>query len=207
MDMKYLELYETFTNKVVIGIDIDGTLCNFSDAYNNLYKTYFPDKEPALNDDWYWYQRMDYNGVKPGEWFRSKKAEVFDLAQPYPDAVNTLNNIYDFIKTHGFTLNIVTCQQSDEAKAAAKVWIDKYGFKYDEIILVDASKDKWKHADIMVDDADKVVGSKPVSKVCIKIDKLWNTATDGDINIPNIKGLTIDVMQQAISKLKNKTTL
>jgi hypothetical protein len=207
MDMKYLELYETFTNKVEIGIDIDGTLCNFSDAYNNLYKTYFPDKEPALNDDWYWYQRMDYNGVKPGEWFRSKKAEVFDLAQPYPDAVNTLNNIYDFIKTHGFTLNIVTCQQSKEAKEAAKVWIDKYGFKYDDIIFVDASKDKWKYADIMVDDADKVVGTKPVSKVCIKIDQLWNTATNGDIDIPNIKGLTIDVIQQAISKLKNKTTL
>jgi hypothetical protein len=46
-----------------------------------------------------------------------------------------------------------------------------------------------------------------VNELIIKIDQLWNTATDGDINIPNIKGLTIDVMQQAISKLKNKTTL
>ena len=205
--MKFLELYDTFTNKVTIGIGIDGTICNFSDAYNSLYKTYFPDKDTVLNDDWYWYQKMDYNGVKPGDWFRSKKAEVFDLAQPYPGAVNTINDLYDFIKTHGFTLNIVTCQQSKEAKDAARIWIDKYGFKYDDIVFVDAAKDKWKYADIMVDDADKVIGTKPVSKVCIKIVQLWNTSTDGDINIQNIKGLTIDVAQQAISKLKNKTTI
>lgn len=205
--MKYLDLYETFTNKVIIGIDIDGTISNFSDAYNKLYKTYFPDKEPGLNDDWHWYQKMDYNGEKPGKWFRSKKAEVFGLAQPYPDAVTSINNIYEFIKTYGFTLNIVTNQPTPESKEAAKIWVDKNGFKYDDIIFVDAAKDKWNYADIMVDDADKVIGSKPLSKVCIKIDQLWNTASEGDINIQNIKGLTIDVMKQAIAKLKNKTTL
>ena len=38
--MKYLQLYETFTNKVLIGIDIDGTISNFGEAYNSLYKRY-----------------------------------------------------------------------------------------------------------------------------------------------------------------------
>ena len=46
-----------------------------------------------------------------------------------------------------------------------------------------------------------------LSKICIKVDQLWNTDTEGDINIPNIKGLTIDVMKKAISMLKNNTTL
>lgn len=204
--MRHLQKFETFTNKVVIGIDIDGTINNFSDAYNNLYKTYFPDKEPAINDDWFWYQKMDYNGVKPGEWFRSKKAETFEMSQPYPDAVVTVNNIYDFIKTYGYILNIVTNQPTPESKEAAKKWLEKYGFKYDNIIFVDAAKDKWNHADIMVDDADKVIGTKPLSKICIKIDQPWNTKTEGDINIPSIKGLTIDVVKLAISKLKNNTT-
>ena len=36
--MKHLKLFETFTNKVTIGIDIDGTICNFRDAYNLTYK-------------------------------------------------------------------------------------------------------------------------------------------------------------------------
>lgn len=205
--MKYLELYETFKNKVTIGIDIDGTICNFSDAYNALYKRYFPDKEAVLNNDWYWYQKMDYNGIKPETWFKEKKAEVFDIAQPYPDAVNTINNIYDFIKTYGFTLNIVTYQPTEEAKENAKIWVDKYGFKYDDIIFVDVPKEKWNYADIMVDDSDKVIGNKPLSKISIKIEQLWNHKTNGDIDIQNIKGLTIDTVKHAIDKLKNKTML
>lgn len=205
--MKYLKLYETFKNKAIIGIDIDGTICNFSDAYNALYKRYFPDKEPLINNDWYWYQKMDYNGQNPDTWMREKKAEIFTIAQPYPDAVITINNIYDFIKTYGFTLNIVTLQQTEAAKIAAKKWIDDHGFKYDDIIFVNAAKDKWNHADIMVDDSEKVIGNKPLSKVSIKINQLWNHNTNGDIDISNIKGLTIDTIKHAIDKLKNKPML
>ena len=38
MILKHLKLFDTFTNKIVIGIDIDGTINNFSDAYNSLFK-------------------------------------------------------------------------------------------------------------------------------------------------------------------------
>lgn len=201
--MKFLELYETYTSKVTIGIDIDGTICNFSDAYNTTYEKYFPDKKAEINDDWYWYKKMDYNGEDPDKWFKAKKAEFFEIAQPYPGAVNTINNIYEFIKTYGFTLNIVTFQPTEESKEAAKKWIDKYGFKYDDIIFTKMAKEKWNYVDIMVDDAEKVVKSKPLSKVCVKIEQLWNTNCEGDFNIPNIKGLTIDLVKQAVGKLKN----
>jgi len=205
--MKYLELYETFTNKVTIGIDIDGTICNFTESYNKLFKIYFPDNEVFDANDWLWYRKMNYNGEDPDEWMKSKKAEIFDLAQPYPDAVNTINNIYDFIKTHGHTLNIVTNQLSEESEKAAKTWLDKYGFKYDDIVFVNKAEDKWKFSDVMVDDAPKVIGSKPLSKVAVKIEQIYNNDVQGDFNIANIKDLTIDLMQHAISKLKNKNTL
>ena len=42
--MKILKYYEDYINKVSIGIDIDGTINNFGEAYNTLYKKYFPDK-------------------------------------------------------------------------------------------------------------------------------------------------------------------
>jgi hypothetical protein len=54
----------------------------------------------------------------------------------------------------------------------------------------------------MVDDADKVINSKPIDKVCIKIEQLWNEDCDGDFNIPNIKSLSIGVLTNAIEKLK-----
>lgn len=205
--MIYLKRFETFTNDITIGVDIDGTINNFSDAYSELYKRYFPDKEPAINDNWYWYRQMDYNGEDPDKWFKEKKAETFKIAKPYPNAVININNIYDLVKSHGFKLKIVTNQSTEEAKQEAKIWLDKYGFKYDDIIFVNAAKDKWKYADIMIDDADKVLNNKPLSKISIKIDQPWNTASDGDINIPNIGSLTIDIIKLAISKLKNKTTV
>ena len=156
--------------------------------------------------DWFWYKKMNYNGEDPNKWFKNKKAETFDIAQPYPDAVNTINNIYDFIKSHGHTLNIVTNQTTSEAKDAAKKWLDHFGFRYDDIIFVNMAKEKWQHVDIMVDDADKVIGSKPLSKVSIRVEQLWNSI-EGDFNIPNIKGLTISVIKSAIDKLKNKITI
>jgi len=202
--MKHLILFETFTNKITIGIDIDGTINNFFDGYNLLYKRYFPDKEIVnITDDWFWYQKMDYNGENGRKWFNEHKAEVFEISQPYSGAVESVNNIYDFAKSYGFTLNIVTNQPTEASQVAAKEWLDKYGFKYDNIIYSETSKDKWKYADIMVDDADKVIGVKPLSKVSIKIDQPYNKA-ESDFTIPNIKSLTIDIIKQAMAKLKNK---
>lgn len=202
--MKYLKKFENFSKKITIGIDIDGTINNFTDAYNKLYKNYFPDKEPIEATDWSWYQRMDYNGDDPRKWFKAKKAEAFDISLPYTDAVNTINIIYDFVKTYNYTLNIVTNQVTEDAKQKAKMWLDKFGFKYDDIIFVDAAKDKWKFVDIMVDDADKVIGTKPLSKVSIKIIQKWNESTEGDFNISSIKDLSINIIKLAIDKVNNK---
>ena len=205
--MKHLKLFETFNNKVTIGIDIDGTICDFVNSYNTLYKRYFPDKEITSDQNWHWYETMDYNGESSKTWFNNKKAEVFDIAQPYKGAVDTVNNIYDFVKTYGYTLNIITKQPTEESKNAAKKWLDHYGFKYDDIIFVNSSSDKWKFVDILVEDSQKVIGSKPLSKVSIKIEHPHNTEIEGDFNIFEINNLTIDIIKQAISKLKNKTAV
>jgi uncharacterized HAD superfamily protein len=205
--MKYLQLFETFTNKIILGIDIDGTICNFVDGYNLVYKKYFPDKEIIPVDDWYWYRKLDYNGEEPDKWFLEKKAEIFDIAKPYENAQTSVNNIYDFIKSQGYTLNIITNQPNQESKIAAQNWLNKYDFRYDKLIFVLSTKEKWNYTDIMVDDADKVIGTKPLSKVSIKIEQLWNINTRGDFNIPHIKLLSIDIIKQAISKLKNNITI
>jgi len=204
--MKYIKFYETFTNKVIIGIDIDGTINDFFNGYNLLYKKYFPDKDiNNINNDWYWYKKFDYDGEDARKWFTKHKAESFDISQPYPGAVETINNIYQFAKSYGFTLNVVTNQPTNDSKIAAEKWLQKYGFQYDNLIFSETSKDKWKYADIMVDDADKVIAIKPLSKVAIKINQPHNSNTESDFNIPNIKYLTIDLIKRAISKLKNNT--
>ena len=205
--MKHMLFFETFTNKVIIGIDIDGTISDFFNGYNLLYKKYFPDKEIPSVDDWYWYKKLDYNGEDARKWFNEHKGEVFDVAQPYPGAVETVNNIHELLKSYGFVLNIVSNQPTEDSKIAAEKWLQKYGFQYDNLIFAETSKDKWKYVDIMVDDADKVLIAKPLSKISIKVEQPSNLDTVSDFNIPNIKGLTIDLIKQAVSKLKNSTTI
>ncbi len=196
-------LNESNIDNIVIGIDIDGTINNFADAYNKTYKKYFTDNEVFEVDDWFWYKKMDYGEHDVDKWFREKKAETFNISQPYPDAVVTINNIYDFVKNQGCTLKIVTHQPTKESNYAAIFWLDEKGFKYDDIVFVNSPVDKWKHVDIMVDDADKVIGSKPLDKVAIRIEQPWNDI-EGDFNIPNIKSLTINLMKEAIDKVKQK---
>ncbi len=198
--MKYLKLFETFKNKIILGIDIDGTICNFTDGYNLIYKKYFPDKEVLPADDWYWYRKLDYNGEEPDKWFKNKKAEIFDVAKPYEGAQIVINNIYDFIKSYDYVLNIVTLQPNQESKIAAQNWLNRYDFKYDDLIFVITTKEKWDYVDIMVDDADKVIKSKPINKISIKIEQPWNINSIGDFNIPNIKLLSIDIIKKAILK-------
>jgi len=205
--MKYLKYYEIFTNKVIIGIDIDGTINDFFNGYNLLYKKYFPDKEIPTEDDWYWYKKMDYNGEDARQWFNNHKGEIFEVSQPYQGAVETVNNIFQFAKSYGFTMNIVTNQPTEDSKVAAEKWLQQFGFQYDNLIFSESSQDKWKYADIMVDDADKVIGVKPLSKISIKVEQPYNVETEADFSIPNIKALTINLVKQAIDKLKNKTTV
>jgi hypothetical protein len=198
--MKHLKLFETFTNNIVIGIDIDGTINNMVDAYNDMYSKYFPNNKVFKADMWDWYQQMEYGDSDAKQWFNSHKAEVFDTCQPYPGAVYTIGKIYDFVKSLGYTLNIVTNQPTPEAKVAAKKWLDKNGFKYDDVNFADPSSAKWNYADIMVDDGLKVLKSKPADKVTIKIMQLWNKDLNSNFEISSINSLTPELLQKAIDQ-------
>lgn len=122
---------------------------------------------------------------------------ISTLTEDISDIVS-LNNVYDFIKTYGFILNIL----SPESKKDAKLWLDKNEYKYDDIIFVDNVKDKWETSDIVIDDNIHVINSKPLSKVCIKKSTVDNINSLTDINVPSIKYLTISIIKTAISKLK-----
>lgn len=200
--MLYIKRFESFNSKIIIGVDIDGTLYDFISSYNVLYKRYFPEKNINTDCTWDWYKKMDYNGVDPKKWMELKKSEIFQISKPYANTAVTLNNIYDFIKSYGYDLYFITLQPNEDSKLESKKWLDNFGFKYDDIIYVDISKDKWKFADILIDDSPLVLGSKPLNKISIKIEHDYNSEIDGDFNINNINNLNIDFIKKAISKIK-----
>lgn len=110
-----------------------------------------------------------------------------------------INNIYDFIKTYGFTLNIISTPTTLDIDK----WLSDNNIKYDNIIIVD-KKDIWKNVDILIEDDSFIINSKPLSKICIKVTKTGNDTILNDINIPNISALTINVIKNAISNINKK---
>ena len=88
------------------------------------------------------------------------------------------NSLQESQKIHLYKTPIL-----DENEFFKRLAQDLYGIKYDNIYFVDKSSDKWKYADILVDDSKKVIGSKPLSKISIKIEQPYNYDINGDFNI------------------------
>jgi hypothetical protein len=110
-----------------------------------------------------------------------------------------INNVYDFIKSYGITLNIISPETSTDIIS----WLDNIGIKYDGVVFVDKSK-IWNNVDILIEDDPYIINSKPLSKVCIKVTTPSNENILNDINIPNIAGLTISIVKSAISNFDKK---
>lgn len=116
------------------------------------------------------------------------------------DNINVpINNVYDFIKSYGFVLNII----SPETTTDIISWLDNIGIKYDGVVVVDKNK-IWNNVDVLIEDDPYIINSKPLSKVCIKVTTPSNENILNDINIPNIAGLTISIVKSAISNFDKK---
>lgn len=204
--MKRIKIFENFNESITvkIGIDIDGTINNMVDAYNAMYQKYFPNNKVYKAEIWDWYRQMDYDGEDAKKWFESHKAEVFDTCKPYSGAVDTISKIYDYVKSQGHDLYIVTNQPTPEAKTAAKIWLDENGFQYDKIFFADQSANKWEYADIMIDDGIKVLNAKPDNKISIKVSHPWNDKNNSDFLIHDIIELTVGLIKEAIEKFLEK---
>ena len=99
-------------------------------------------------------------------------------------------------------MKIVTNQPTPKSQEACAVWLDKYGFTYDDIVCPKRIKEKWEHCDVLVDDGPPVLDQKPEGKVSIKIAQKYNTRSKADFTINDITGLTPMLVAKAFEKLK-----
>jgi len=186
---------------------VDGVLNNFCKGFNAVYKRYFP-KNPTIPsddiDDWNFWQTYDYNGEDPGAWFFKTKHLGFRVSKPYLGAVETINIIHDYCKKNHIILKIVTNQTTKKSQEDCIIWLDKYGFTYDEIVFPRRTREKWENCDVLVDDGPPVLDQKPDNKVSIKVIQKYNLNSKGDFSINSISELTPALVEKAFEKL-NKT--
>ena len=199
-----IKKFETYSSERILGIDVDGVLNNFCKGFNAVYKRYFP-KNPTIPsddiDDWNFWQTYDYNGEDPGSWFFKTKHLGFRASKPYIGAAETINIIHDYCKKNNIMLKIVTNQPTKRSQEECLVWLDKYGFNYDDIVFPRRTKEKWEYCDVLIDDGPPVLDQKPDNKVSIKVIQKYNLNSKGDFNINSISELTPGLVGKAFEKL------
>jgi hypothetical protein len=202
-----IKRFEKFsqTEEKVLGVDLDGVLNNFVEAFNIIYQEHFPDKyviPTSQIDHFDWYYKLDFDGADPGKWMIDHKYETWYVSKPYPGTLETMDMIYEYTQKEGIMLRIVTSQITEEAKDEAVKWITKYGIQYDDIVFTDRSADKWDHAHVLLDDSPNVIKSKPSDRVVIKMNQDWNIGVRADFNINSIREFTPYIVRKAFEKLK-----
>lgn len=155
-----------------IAVDIDSTLHHYWDTLAAVVKKRFGVDLP--------YERQtvwEIDSLRP-EQVRAAvdethRAEHIAAAEPYPEAVATLNAWHD-----GGHFIHVTSHRRDDAHEATRDWLDSIGLHYDELYC---SQDKVSHAieigiDLLID--DKPVDLMRAADAGITVATLlhpWNT--------------------------------
>jgi len=203
-----IKKFEQFSHieEMILGVDLDGVLNDFIEGFNVVYHKSFPDNYFVPSDEideWFWYQKLDYDGEAPDKWFFGHKAETWYYSKPYPGAIKTMRNLYEYTQDEGIILRIVTSQMTPEAEKASIKWLMKYGIKYDDISFTYRSKDKWDNADVLIDDSPSVLKAKPDNKVSIKVNMKYNIDVNSDFKISKIGLLSPELVHKAFKKLKS----
>jgi len=210
MNIKTFEQFSEAEEKI-LGMDLDGVLNNFIGGFNAVYKKHFPDGSNVIDPDkvfdWNWWMEFNYGDQNPFEWFKNQKAETWLYSNPFRGAIETMKTIYTYTQNNGIILIVVTSQMTKEAEKMAVDWLRKHDIKYDDISFVYRSKDKWDHADVMVDDSPYVLNSKPKNRVSIKLNQNYNIGVKADFNVDSIRYLTPYIIKKAFEKYENIRTI
>ena len=127
---------------------------------------------------------------------------IFDHCKPYNNSVNTINNIYDFLNNKNHKLFIFSLIKSDDDKNKIESWLNNFNINFNEILFINKIQELWYHIDILIDDSDKVINTKPLNKMCIKVDNYDNENSYSEFNVKSINDISINLINKALNNIK-----
>lgn len=163
---------------MILGIDCDGVLRDFTGKTSEVYHREYPDhRYPANESDWTTFSMSPLFDLGQGIYdfaFRKFAKEIYTTAPAYDNASNFLKKL----KELGHTVVIVTSQPNDICKDATLYWLEKNNMINDGIIFSDNKGEV--NVDILLDDYDKNLNSiKSANKIPVCFDRPWNQDWEG----------------------------
>lgn len=147
-----------------IGVDIDNVLSNFNEVLLNDYINH--DKElrnnGIINDNVYIRKMFDWSESEEKQYYKENIERLSDLFEPIKDCSKYIKKLKD----SGNYIYIISGRNNGEYSDPYNMtikWLNKYGIKYDELILTNAYNHQEKadvcienNIDIMIDDSTDV---------------------------------------------------
>lgn len=197
--------------KIIIGLDVDGVIRDFHTGYNQAFIQHFPEhsnKTIPKPDSWNCFFRYGWNEILAKKWnkevhninlidiekesiywmMNDAAKLIFEKSPIYPGTKNSVNLLKKFCEDNNFELTILS-HQVGKGLGYTVNWLSKHGIYLNSYKFVKTAEDKWNHCDIMIDDAPKVLLSKPSDKVSIKIEHLYNQDCDSTFSIEDLNDI------------------
>ncbi|MGD9697596.1 5' nucleotidase, NT5C type [Acinetobacter sp.] len=162
-------------------MDVDGVLRNIVDQVLEINRLVFDPGSTASHDDInVWNIKKVLTKLPPlNVLFHEHAKEIFENAQPYPLALESLMALKEQHEIH-----IVTAQEPYRFQHTIN-WLEKYNIKYDSITFMVNGTKNHIHGDVMIDDGMhnlddyKAAGAnKQMRLICM--DQPWNQQWQGE---------------------------
>lgn len=170
-------------------VDIDGVIRDINTqmciVYNKIFGTNIKDEDIKVWDLEVTFPMPEDYGVKTAKdlFFRFYNKEIFLEAQPYPKAIETINEL----KEEGYYIHFVSAQHSPENKALAIEWLTRHNVEFDAISLTD--KKHLIKGDLILDDYPGNFEGFPATVTQVLLDRPYNHDYDAEYRIYELSQL------------------
>ena len=177
---------------MVISVSINGVLRDILSRFEDVYNRYFEDgiKSEVLSPD-----LLKYTHFKTPEelfefMYEESPMEIF--GQSKETSINVMTHLTDLYKEmpKGYRLRVVG-DDLGRAKSSTLWFLAKYGCSCDEISFYNSStiEEIWEKTDLFITSDLDIIETKPVDKILIIVDKVYNSDLVCNLRINTIKDI------------------
>ena len=166
--------YTRMTNKVVIGIDLDGTLADIHhpwlEKFNATHKTKY------VKEDWTDWDCFNPSIENPGDFFKSLLAhlhpDVYEAAPPYPHMAEAINKLASQPDVELVCVTTNPSNRDAEFSVAKLAWLEEHIPALSKGVIFTKVKSGFG-LDFLIDDAPHNT-AHPADYTPILIERPWN---------------------------------
>lgn len=201
---------------MVVGIAIDGIVRDFIGKLEEVYDKYFPqeledgdEEKPERNIDTFNLEDHFYFSGGTEEFnkflYVDASLEIFGHANEVKlNAMEYLNQLHNKIEDMGHTPVLISKELSN-SKPSTLFFLCKLSCKVNKIQFVRDYKDKWDHVDALITANPITLENKPMDKTSVKVINKYNSDTNSDYTIVDIKELLDS--EKLLSKILNTSNV